>query len=154
MRFRKSRSLSVDLLFPEEEGYTLDERPLRLSLGTKKGTKSKRAQFVLVDKTQRRLALVLRALKRLTPPGLLLFPISYSSYRLLIKAGEEALGLAAGFTPHSPRAGFASDSRAEGWSFEEIREELSFFFPTNQKKVLRQAPWRTDILILQQQNNK
>ena len=114
--------LSDDLLFPEEEGYTLDERPLRLSLGTKKGTKSKRAQFVLVDKTQRRLALVLRALKRLTPPGLLLFPISYSSYRLLIKAGEEALGLAAGFTPHSPRAGFASDSRAEGWSFEEIRE--------------------------------
>ena len=86
------------------------------------GTRVRRAYLVLVDKNQRRLALVLRALKRLTPPGLLLFPISYSSYRLLIKAGEEALGLAAGFTPHSPRAGFASDSRAEGWSFEEIRE--------------------------------
>ena len=43
-------------------------------------------------------------------------------YRSLMKKVESRLGLSVGWGLHSPRAGFASDSRAEGWAFQEIRE--------------------------------
>ena len=49
---------------------------------------------MLVDKNQRRLALVLRNVELSTPSGLLLFSISHSPYRLPLKAWEEARGLA------------------------------------------------------------
>ena len=111
-----------DFLFPEEEGFTRLERPLRISLGTRVGTKVQRPQVTLLDRKQVWLYQVMKVLKLCTPPGLLVFPFSYSTYRTLIKRAELQLNVVVGWTPHSPRAGFASDSRAEGWSFEELRE--------------------------------
>ena len=112
-----------DFLFPEEEGSNLRVRPLRIGLGIRGGTKVKRAQFVLLDKRCWRLVRVLRVLKLSTPQGLLVFPESYSTFRLLLRRVEAQLGLSVGWTPHSGRAGYASDSRAEGVPFEEVREQ-------------------------------
>ena len=112
---------SEHLLFPEEEGHSLRERPLRVALGVKTGTKVKREQYVILDRSELKLAYALCALKRATPAGLMLFPISYSRYRFLIQTAEAVLGLQAHFTPHSPRAGWASDCAAEGVLFSEIK---------------------------------
>ena len=68
----------------------------------------------LFERSELELTYAPRALKRATPPEFMLFPISYSHYRFLIQRAEAALGLQAHFTPHSPRAGWASDSAAEG----------------------------------------
>ena len=111
-----------DFLFPEEEGAKLGTRPLRIGLGIRGGTKVKRAQFVLLDQRCWRLVRVLRVVKMMTPVGLLMFPYSYTTLRTLLRRVEAQLGLNVGWTPHSGRAGYASDSRAEGISFEEIRE--------------------------------
>eukprot|EP00972_Heterocapsa_arctica_P009812 1444059-Heterocapsa_arctica.AAC.1 len=47
---------------------------------------------------------------------------SYENYRRLLHKVEEKLGISVGWTPHSPRAGFASESSAEGCPFVEVRE--------------------------------
>ena len=112
---------SEHLLFPEEEGHILRERPLRVALGVKTGTKVKREQYVMLDRSELRLAYALRALKRATPKGLMLFSISYRRYRFLIQTAEAALGIQAHFTPHSPRAGWASDCAAAGVLCSEVR---------------------------------
>ncbi|CAK0791431.1 unnamed protein product, partial [Prorocentrum cordatum] len=65
---------------------------------------------------------VLEAITKATPAGAPLFPYTLARYRKLMKEVEASLGLSAGWGPHSPRAGWASDSRAEGLSFEEVRE--------------------------------
>ena len=75
----------------------------------------------MLDRGELRLAYALRALKRATPTGLMLFPISYSRYRFLFQTAEAALGLQAHFTPHRPRAGWARDCAAEGVLFSEIK---------------------------------
>jgi len=43
-------------------------------------------------------------------------------YRRWLKYGENAIGVQVGWSPHSPRSGFASEARAHGLSFEETRE--------------------------------
>ena len=48
--------------------------------------------------------------------------VSYESYRRLLKSIENKLGIDLGYTPHSPRAGFATDRFTEGRSFVDIRE--------------------------------
>ncbi|CAK0898424.1 unnamed protein product, partial [Prorocentrum cordatum] len=52
----------------------------------------------------------------------LLFPYSLVDYRLRLKQFEAALGLDMHWTPHSARAGFASDSVARGVPFQDIKE--------------------------------
>ena len=47
---------------------------------------------------------------------------SYDTYRKLLRAAQEQSGLTAGYTPHSPRAGFATESIAEGADFVSVRE--------------------------------
>jgi hypothetical protein len=61
--------------------------------------------------------------KRLTPDDTAIIPYSIDRYRRLLKFGEGLLGLSVGWTPHSPRAGFASEGRANGKLFVELREE-------------------------------
>ncbi|CAK0885210.1 unnamed protein product, partial [Prorocentrum cordatum] len=52
----------------------------------------------------------------------LLFPYSLVDYRHRLKQFEAALGLDIHWTPHSARAGFASDSVARGVPFQDIKE--------------------------------
>ena len=112
------RICPADLLFPEEQGHTLDSMPLCIALGPRSGTKVKRPQVVLLGPKLAPLV----SLLRLTPLHSPIVPYHLSHYRRLLQQVESVLKLEVGWGPHSPRAGFASDSRAEGWSFEELRE--------------------------------
>ena len=110
------------LSFPHQRGSCLSSAPLIIALGTKHGTKSKRPQTVMLTSREEDLVKVLWIAVAATPPGHPLFPYSLPRYRALLKQAERALGVDAGWGPHSPRAGWATDARAEGISFTEIRE--------------------------------
>ena len=110
------------LSFPHQRGSCLSSAPLIIALGTKRGTKSKRPQTVMLTSREEDLVRVLEIAVAATPPGHPLFPYSLPRYRTLLKQAELALGVDAGWGPHSPRAGWATDSRAAGVSFTEIRE--------------------------------
>ena len=110
------------LSFPHQRGTSIASSPLVIALGTKKGTKSKRAQVVMLYQKDEVLVRMLAGLAAATPPGQPLVPYSLARYRALLKQAEQALGVSVGWGPHSPRAGWATDARAEGISFTEIRE--------------------------------
>eukprot|EP00959_Pyramimonas_sp_CCMP1952_P081951 1712044-Pyramimonas_sp.AAC.1 len=93
-----------------------------IALCPKVDTKSKRPQVARLWKADKDIVELLRVARRYTPPGLQVFPYSLATYRRILKQIEGLLGLQVGWGPHSPRAGWASDSRAEGMSFLEVRE--------------------------------
>ncbi len=104
-----------------------------LRLGAEVGTKVKREQVACLDsKRFPDVSWLLSLLVSLTPHGHKLFPFSYNQYNRELAAIERALGLDLGITPHSARAGFASERVALGDSVEETRSagrwlsELSF----------------------------
>ena len=93
-------------------------------LGAKKGTKVKREQVAFLDGSAHpELAFILLMLLETLQPDQLLFPFSYSSYSQGLKAVEAKLGVDIHVTPHSPRAGFASERVALGDPTEEIRRD-------------------------------
>ena len=65
----------------------------------------------------------LRHLKCATPIGFPMFPYTIDRYRRIMTLAERRMGLELGLTPHSPRAGYATDARAAGRSVEEIKFE-------------------------------
>ncbi len=94
-----------------------------IGLGMRRGTKMKREQAAFLNVQEfPKLARFLRDLVATTPQNKLLFPHSIDTYRRLFRSVEVRLGITAGWSPHSPRAGYASESRAEGKSFIGIRE--------------------------------
>ena len=104
---------------PEHRADTLDSTVV-IALGQKTGTKAKREQSVVLRCD--RVISWLRWALSLTPAGGRVFPFTYDLYRNLFKRVERTLGIAVGWTPHSPRAGFASEAIARGVSFAEVRE--------------------------------
>ena len=68
------------------------------------------------------LIVILERLVLTTPPNSRVFPYTIEQYRQEIKDIEKVLGTNFNFSPHSPRAGFASEARARGMSFVELRE--------------------------------
>jgi integrase len=114
---------TFDFTFPEDMGSTLEERPLVIALAPRTGTKVKRPQVVMLPALHANLVALLRALRAQTPPGERLFPQSHLTYRNIIAMIDRRLGIQANWTPHSPRAGFASDGKAEGVPFQELREQ-------------------------------
>jgi len=111
-----------DIVMPEEMGGTLENTPMIIALGLKTGTKVKRAQTVRVTQANADVVEAVRRVRAATPLGHLMFPMSNSTYRLRLQEIEKVFDMKVGWTPHSPRAGFASDARVAGWAFEEIRE--------------------------------
>ena len=110
----------ADVMLPEERAEAL-HKPAVLGLGVKSGTKAKRAQTVILA-APRKVAL-LRWLKAYTGERDKLIGYSYSSYRLLLQRVSNETGLGdVGFTPHSPRSGFASDCIAAGLGYTRTRE--------------------------------
>ena len=88
------------------------------------GTKVKREQLALLDSFRwTDLAWILVLLLWAILPGQKLFPFSYSSYNLGIKAVEQSLDLNIGATPHGARAGFASEEAAAGTPTAEIMRD-------------------------------
>jgi integrase len=93
-----------------------------LLLGPQVGTKSGRPQSSRV--THPILLLILDYFRATTPPGhLLTSHKSLGSYAKFIQLAAEAFRLGEiGWTPHSPRAGYASDAAITGKAFLETRE--------------------------------
>ena len=99
-------------------------RYIILNLGVRKGTKAKRPQSTILreDRAPKIFRLLLLLLS-ITPSGTPLFPYTVETFRKTLKIIEKKFGISFGYTPHSGRAGFASEAKAEGWSFVEIREQ-------------------------------
>ena len=96
----------------------------QIGLGVRTGTKAKRPQFVVVRAHESpRILQMLRWAKRHTPAGHRLIPYSPPHYNQWLKVVEAILGVRAGWTAHSPRAGFATESRARGKAFADVRDE-------------------------------
>ena len=123
---RPSEMLGIvtsDLIFPEEAGYVRGQGPLVIGLGIKANTKAKRPQSnSILESAGPVLVGTLRLLKARTAPGGRLFPYTLEKYRKLLTSVQTECKTQMGWTPHSPRAGFASEASAWGMSFEQIRE--------------------------------
>lgn len=92
-----------------------------IRLGANVGTKVKREQWAVLDSHKHTdLAWLLLMLLKCTMPTEKLFPFSYAKYHRALKQVEEALGIDLGVTPHSPRAGYASEEAAAGTPVLEI----------------------------------
>ena len=114
--------LPEHLLFSEDQGAPAADLPLVIALGVRFGTKVQRTQVAILRQENSELIKILRACKAATSEGFYLFPHTLTQYRSLLRTVERKLGLNVGWSPHGPRAGFASDARLAGWAFEEIRE--------------------------------
>ena len=114
--------LSDHVILPEEQDVQRNDAPVLLVLGVKHGTKTKRMAVASVPADTHPLPMLLRECKRATPPGMFMFPHTLADYRIKLKEVEAHLKLDMGYTPHSPRAGFATEARLMGMAFEEIRE--------------------------------
>ena len=116
----------VTSLFPDDitlpEHFAAGRGDVRavVALGTRKGTKAKRIQSVVCRNPV--IIGILRWLCNTCKPGSTLMGISYDGYRKLFRSSQAQAALEAGYTPHSPRAGFATESIAEGQDFVSVRE--------------------------------
>ena len=110
---------TTDVSLPEHQHAPRTLRAV-VALGVSVGTKSKRAQAALLKDAL--LINLLRYVISMTKPGDRIFPFSYTTYRRLLINVEQKLSVSIGWTPHSPRAGFASVSIQDGASFWETRE--------------------------------
>ena len=111
---------ACDVLLPEEQAVSTRGIAV-VSLGTRVKTKAKRQQYALVKDAS--CIALLRYLKRSTLPEARLFPVSYSTYHKLLRTVVQVdLGLSIPITPHSPRAGFATEAIADGVPFAEVQE--------------------------------
>ena len=110
-----------DVSLPSGNEITMASAVTVIGLGVRTGTKAKRAQSVVL-RDPMVTALVAWACSGLSPEDRL-FPFTYENYRrLLKKISSDILHLDIHWTPHSARAGFASDAVAAGRGFTEIRE--------------------------------
>ena len=120
---RPSELLSIicsDVTLPEFYGTQL-HRSAVIGLGVRTGTKAKRAQAVLLGGAKR--IALLRWLLAGRGPDELLIGYTYEQFRRVLAATTEAMGLSfMKFTPHSARAGFASDIIAAGEPFSRVKE--------------------------------
>ena len=129
-RARGLRPREMLELLPEHFSLPPGERDLKVdtyivvNLGVKQGTKLKRPQStVLRFKQFPILFRLILALLLCTPPGQKVFPYSYAQYLTALKRFQTKLKIKANWTPHSPRAGFASESVAQGIPSLEVKEQ-------------------------------
>lgn len=102
---------------------TAERDTVVVGLGTRTNTKMKRPQAVLARRREEQAVDLLWRLWVLRKPGERLFPYTYEQYRRLLARTAARLGLdTLGYSPHSCRAGFATDARAAGRDFVDIRE--------------------------------
>ena len=108
-----------DLVLPE---FQHAPRTLRVvvALGVRRGTKAKRPQAVLCKDP---LCIgILRHLSNRSSVNSPIVPFSYAQYRKLLTRAQQAIQVDFGWTPHSPRAGFASEAIQDGIPFQEVKE--------------------------------
>ena len=110
---------STDFVLPEGQHAP---RTLRcvVALGVRKGTKAKRPQAVLC--TDPLCIGIIRHLCLRSSPNTPVVPFTYPQYRRLLARAQGVLRVDFGWTPHSPRAGFASEAIQDGVPFQEVKE--------------------------------
>ena len=109
-----------DVLLPEDRNIASAEYAV-LALGVRHGTKAKRAQTVQISEPE--IVALLRWLKRTSSVGDPLLGYTYEQYRRVLQRECERRGLSQiGWSPHSPRSGFASDCIANGLGFPKTME--------------------------------
>ena len=111
-----------DFLFPEDQGLWDETTPLVIVLGARSGTKSQRAQVTMLAPGDTALWYILRAMRNATQPNCYMLPYTMLHYRREIKLVDTGLGLNLGFSPHSARAGYATDMQLQGVPFNQIKE--------------------------------
>ena len=110
-----------DIALPQQAHALAGVAPTAIiGLGVRSGTKAKRAQSVILREPM--MLALLAWLVSETKHGEPLIPYSYEQYRRLLKRITCSLHIDVSWTPHSARAGFASDATAAGRSFTDIRE--------------------------------
>ena len=115
--------LPPDVVLPEEQPSLNGGTTATIGLGLRCGTKAKRPQSVTLRlPDDHDIINFLRLEKSLTPKHMPLVPYSIDRYRRLLKSAEARIGFFPGWSPHSARAGFASEARASGVPFTELRE--------------------------------
>ena len=107
---------------PSDVGSCLEKTPMVIALEPKVGTKVKRPQTVRVTSKHPELVRLVALCRGATKDNQRMFPYPIEAYRKEIKHLDSFLGFSAGWGPHSPRAGYASDAVLQGTPFEEIRE--------------------------------
>ncbi len=114
--------LPEDISLPEENGSSRAAEPrATIALGMRSGTKAKRPQAVTLRDPL--LIGLLRWAKRTCTAGQFIVPYTNESYRRILMRTTTRLGLNhIGWTPHSPRSGFASELIASGADFVAVRE--------------------------------
>ena len=123
---------------PESRAY--------VTLGVRHGTKARRAQFVTIDPTVMPTAIfIIESFIRSTPRGTRLTSATSTTemYHWIQKASR-ALSLPA-FTAHSPRAGWATFCRLEGYSSQYMMQEGRWENEKSMKQYL-DAVTVTDLL--------
>ena len=97
---------------------------LVVRLGTRVGTKAKREQHIILIQTSEFAQLIdlLERIANETPIGCKMFPHTIDQYRREIQKVEKQCSLSLGWTPHSPRSGFASDGIVQGKPFQELKQ--------------------------------
>jgi hypothetical protein len=115
--------LPEHLLFSHTTAETMNKaNSVTVRLGAKRGTKVKREQFVIYREAEVPIAYhLLLLLSQTTAISERLFPFSHWTYRRLILDAQSRLGIEVGYTPHSPRAGFATQAVESGLAFADIR---------------------------------
>ena len=104
-----------DILLPEEHGLHEQPQHVVIGLGVRAGTKAKRAQTsILHQSDSAHLIHWIRVILHHCSSDETVFGYSYGTYHRLLSAAQLELGLEGGYTPHSPRAGFATELKASG----------------------------------------
>ena len=99
-------------------------KPVVIRLGAKTGTKVKREQFAMIDQKEHpEVVLMLKRWISVTPPDEFLCKVGYDKVNSLLKEVCGELGLGFYYTPHSPRAGFATHGVIQGKTTETIMTE-------------------------------
>ena len=95
-----------------------------IALGRKTGTKAGRAQFIVIHAAEDPFAIsIISAFCATTKFGQALSSLDYIGYSKILSKTLAKMRLAdMGFTPHSPRAGWATTLRLQGMAFSEIQE--------------------------------
>ena len=91
-----------------------------VALGVRKGTKAKRPQAVLC--TDPLCIGIIRYLCARALDNSPVVPFMHAQYRRLLARAQGVFRVDFGWTPHSSRAGFASEAFQDGVPFQEVRE--------------------------------
>jgi len=116
-------------------------------LGPRRGTKAGRPQFVVALPRFADLAhLVLMRFKLSTPGSARLSHVAdVGTYSRLMRRALAHVGTSGAYSPHSPRAGWATDAIMQGTSFTEVQERGRWLHPQSLRTYLDVAA----VLLLQ-----